>query len=221
MTTRSIRHVLTSALVTCFAVVTHAQVVLQNFSNVVGTNTYFYGTWEASSDAGGSTSPNTQFSQGSGVYSFTGTTTTIPTDDSASKVEFFNSTAVSISGYSYLSISAQALATNAATSFRVFLVDTSGKTASASFATSSFVTGTYTTAYGSLTFASGFNSASVDSLIISGDQVGGTAQFNIAFDNISAVSAIPEPSTYAAIFGAVALTVGVIRGRKIVKRGVD
>ncbi|MDO8541532.1 MAG: PEP-CTERM sorting domain-containing protein [Opitutaceae bacterium] len=191
-----------------------AQVVLQNFSSTVGTTTFFHGTWEASGDPFGTNSPNINFVQGAGVYDFTGTTGLVPTNDANSKVEFFNGTAVSIGTNTFLSVSAQMLATNAATSFAVTLVDTGGKTAFSTFSAVDFVTGSYTTITGALTFQAGFVPASINSMIISGNQSGGSAQFNISFDNIAATSAIPEPGTYAALAGAVALGFAAWRRRR-------
>lgn len=176
-----------------------AQITLQDFSSVVGPNTFFYGSWEATGDAAGSVNKNSQFSQGVGVFNFTGTNVIIPTNSADSKVEFFYTTPASIGSNSLLSVTAQSFATNLATSFEVTLKDTLGATAAASFTTASFPTGSYTTATGLLTLTGLFNGNSIDSMIISGGQPGGLVTFNVSFDNISAV---PEPSTYAAIFGA-------------------
>lgn len=189
-----------------------AQVVLQDFSAVVGPNTFFHGTWEASGDTGGSTSPAASFVQGAGVYDITGTA---PTNGSTSKIEFFaGATPFNIGTHTLLSISAQALAGNVATSFAVTLVDTTGKTAFATFTTAGFLTGSYSTVTGQLTFGSGFNVASIDSMIISGGQPGGTDRFNVSFNNIAAVTAVPEPATGAALAGAGALGFALWRRRR-------
>lgn len=48
-----------------------AQVVLQNFSNVAdGSLNFFYGTWDATGNTGGTVSPNANFSQGGGFYNW-------------------------------------------------------------------------------------------------------------------------------------------------------
>jgi hypothetical protein len=198
----------------------HAQVILQDFSSTVGANTFFYGTWEATGNNGGSTSPNSQFLQGSGVFDITGDGAgghILPTNDANSKVEFFNTSPVSIGPNTSLSVTAQALSTNVASSFTVTLVDTFGHTAFATFNASAFITGSYTTATASLTFQSGFNSSQIDSMILTGGQLSGTDRFNMSFDTISA-SAVPEPGTYAAIAGAAALGVAAWRRRRGVAR---
>lgn len=200
------------ALTLALAAHLHGQVTLQDFSSVVGPNTFFYGSWEAAGDVVGSVNKNTQFTQGVGVFNITGTSVIIPTNSADSKLEFFNTSAGSIGTNTLLSVTAQALATNAASSFQIFLKDTGAKTASVTFTASSFPTGGYTTALGVLTFDSGFLSNSIDSMIITGGQPGGTAIFNFSFDNISAV---PEPSTYATLIGAgVFVVVAAVRRRR-------
>jgi len=183
-----------------------AQIVLQNFSSTVDPNTFFYGTWEANGDAVfGSTNPNIQFVQGAGVFDFNGTMPLVPTNAASSKVEFFNATPGSIGSNTLLAVSAQTLGSNTASSFAVTLIDTNGVTAFSTFATSAFATGSYSMVTGALTILPGFNPGSIDSIRISGNQPGGTAQFNVSFDNISAVTAVPEPGTSAVLTGLVAL----------------
>jgi hypothetical protein len=186
-------------------------VTLQDFSSVVGPNTFFYGSWEATGDVSGTLNKNSQFVQGAGVFDITGASAIIPTNSSASKLEFFNVPRVSIGTNTLLSVTAQALANNAATSFEISLKDAGGKSASVSFNATSFPTGSYTTAIGVLTFDSGFLSSSIDSMIISGAQPVGTAVFNFSFDNVSAV---PEPATYAGILGAGAFGLVLVRRRR-------
>jgi hypothetical protein len=188
---------------------------LQNFSNpVVDLNlNWFYGSWEATGDTGGSVNPNSQFTQGTGVYNITGTSAIVPTNSADSKLEFFNASPISIGSNTYLSVTAQTLSTNSAgaTSFAVFLVDSNDHTAFASFGTAAFPTGSYTTISGALTFGNGFNSTSITSIIITGGIPGGTDRFNVSFDNVSAV---PEPSTYAALMGAAAMGLAVVWRKK-------
>ena len=190
----------------------HAQVVLQDFSAVLGPKTFFEGTWEATG-TGSSTNPAATFVQGAGVYDITGTG---PNNGGGSKIEFFFGigTPANIGTNTLLSISAQALVGNVATSFAVKLVDTTGKTAFATFTTAQFLTGSYSTVTGQLTFGGGFNAALIDSMIISGDQPGGTDRFNVSFNSIAAVSAIPEPGTSAVLAGAGALAFAIWRRRR-------
>ncbi len=190
----------------------HAQIVLQDFSAVVGPNTNFHGTWEAVGNTGGTTSPAASFVQGAGVYDITGTA---PNNGSASQIEFFaGATPFNIGANTLLSISAQALAGNVATSFAVTLVDTNAVTAFATFTTAQFLTGSYSTVTGQLTFNGGFDATNIDSIIISGNQPGGTDRFNVSFNSIAAVSAIPEPATSAVLAGAGALAFALWRRRR-------
>lgn len=186
----------------------YAQVILQGFSNVAdGSSNFFYGTWEATGNTGGTVSPNANFSQGAGVYNFTGSSGIIPTNSATSFVEFFNASPVSIGTNTSLSVTAHTLPGNASSSFTVFLLDTSGNSAYAAYDASFFITGSYSTATVQLTTVGAFNPASIDSLRISGNQPGGSSAFGFSFDNISAVSAVPEPSTYALFFGLSGLLV--------------
>jgi hypothetical protein len=198
-----------------------AQISLQNFSSVVNPSlTVFAGSWEATG-IGASENPNSQFVQNyqavSGTYAITGTSGAgliMPTNSADSYVDLYLPSPTSISGNPFLAVTAQTISTNLASGFTVFLYDTSGKTADAGFSTSSFPTGGYTTAYSTIAnIQSGFN-YTIEYIRITGNIPGGTSQFNVSFDNISAVSAIPEPSTYAAILGAACLGFVIVRRQK-------
>jgi len=198
-----------------FGTSAQGQVVLQNFSSVVNPPyTVFYGSWEQIGDVGGSVSPNAHFIQGTGVFDITGSSVIVPTNSADSSVAFFNAAPVSIGSNTFLAVTAQTLAPDIASSFTVFLVDGLGHSAYAAFGTAAFPTGSYTTFYGALTFNSGFDSANINEMIISGAQPVGTDRFNVSFDNISA-TAVPEPGTYAALTGLIALGFAVWRRRAV------
>lgn len=185
-----------------FGISAQAQ-VLQDFSAVVDGNlNFFYGNWEAIGDTNGTVTPNASFSQGVGTYSIDAANST---DSSTAKLEFFSSVPLSIGSNTFLSVTAQALPSNAATTFAVMLVDSGAVIARAAFDLSQFPTGSFSTQIVALTFGGGFNSNSIDSIIVSGDTLGGTANFRVSFDQIAAVSAVPEPSTFAAIAGVLVL----------------
>jgi hypothetical protein len=193
-----------------FGVSAQAQ-VLQDFSTVVDNNlNYFYGTWEATGDTNGTLAPNASFTQGAGFYSVNAANST---DNSTSKLEFFSASPLSIGTNTFLSVTAQALASNVATTFSVMLVDSSAIIARAAFDLSQFPTGSFSTQVVALTFGGGFNPLSIDSIIVSGDQLGGTSNFRVSFDQIAAVSAVPEPSTYAIFAGILALGFVTLRRR--------
>lgn len=192
-----------------FAIVVSGRAqTLQDFSSVFDGNTFFYGSWEVAGSTEGSTAPFTGITNVGGVLSITGTT---PTNSSTSGVEFFFPSYAGIGSNTLLSVTAQTLPGNASTSFQITLVDSGANLAFATFATSDFPNGSYTTLSSSLTMQSGFNSGEIDSFRISGAQVGGTATFNVSFDHISA---IPEPSTYAAILGLAAMGVVAWKRRR-------
>lgn len=194
-----------------------AQVTIQDFSSVINANTFFYGSWEASGNTAGTVSPNASFVQGVGIYDVTSATAT---NSDTSKIEFFFSSPFSIGSNTYLEVTAQALALNAASSFQVVLIDTNAVTATATFNATSFLTGSYSTAAATFTAGGGFLANSIDSMIITGAIPSGTARFDFSFDKIAAVATptvIPEPSTYAAIFGSLALGFVAYRRRNAVR----
>ncbi len=206
---------LTILALASFALGAHAQVVLQNFGSVIDPNTYFYGTWEQSTDLNGTVLPNAGFSQGSGTYTIDSSTAT---NSDTSKIEFFYAPSAAIGSNGFLAVTAQLTAANAAPSFQIILVDTSAVTAFASFNSSSFNTGSMTTVYSAITPSGGFNANSIDSMIISGGLPGGVARFGVIFDQVAATataSPVPEPSTYAALLGLAALGVILYRRRSV------
>jgi hypothetical protein len=205
---------------TLFGATAYGQVVLQNFSTTTGANTFFYGSWHLTGSTSGSTSPNSQFVQGAGVFDITGVAgpgLIQPTNSADSKVEFFNTTPVSIGSNLSLAVTAQELGGNVASSFTVFLVDSTSKVAFATFVADDFVNGTFTTVTNSLQLQSGFQPNAVSSMVISGDQLGGTSQFNISFDSIVATSAVPEPGVAAAMMGLTAIALALHRRRQRAK----
>lgn len=191
-------------------------VALQNFSSVVDNNlTFFYGTWQQGGTTGGYT-PNSNFSQGPGYYNISGANALADAD---SFVEFFFSPNLAIGTNGYLAVTALTLPTNVATSFQVTLLDYNSNSAFAVFQTSSFA-GQMTTVVSAVTYNGAFDGSAVDSLRISGGipsgVAGSSAVLNLRLDNVSslATSAIPEPSTYAALAGLGALGLVLYRRRR-------
>lgn len=183
-----------------------AQTTLETFSAFESGNTYFLGNWELNGDAGGTNSPRPSFSQGAGFYNFAGGSNS----DTASAFSFFN-TAVDITGYSLLEVSAKLLAGNTAPTFTISLFDSLGESAMATFATASFSTAGFTTFSTALVFSPGFDVKDLSSFSISGNVIGGSDVLSFSLDNLAvsaprALTAVPEASTFA-LFGGLALFV--------------
>ncbi len=193
-----------------------AQVLIEDFTSVLtSTTTRYFGTWaDGNADPYvGSANPNLGFTNSGGTLNVTGSSPT-PNNADTSKLVFFHfAPFLSIGSNTLLSVTAQPLTGNVANSFKITLFSFGGGDAFATFTiANSFPTGSYSTATSPLTFGGGsFSTDSIYQVIISGDLPGGSAAFKMSFDNISAV---PEPSTYAALFGASAFGVVVVLRRR-------
>lgn len=120
---------------------------------------------------------------------------------------------VDITGYTQISVTAQVNASNA--SGFTFLVY-SGPTdfASADFLASDF-TGSLTTVTKTLAFSSGFDASTFIYYGINGGTPSGTSNFRYTFDSASvSTTAIPEPSTFAALSGIAVLGFVAYRRRR-------
>lgn len=203
------KRILTCAAMLCVACQFAKAQLLSDFSAFYSPDyTFFSGDWSSGNDA-----PLASFSQGEGFYEIKG-----GTNNSLSKVEFYfgsggNYESIAITG-DYLTVSASLLSGSAAPSFTVYLVDESVNYVSATFSTAAFGGGSFTTVSAALSTNVFFDASSVSFMIITGDATGASAAFNIAFDNI-AVTAVPEPATYAIGAGAVALLGALYRRRRM------
>ncbi len=165
-----------------------AQVTLNDFS---GANPTLLGDWTGQ--------------QGTGVYTFTGST------DDTMGAEFAGTW--NLTGYDTLALAAQIDAGgNDAASFAITLLNDNGESATSTFLVSSFSAANLTTVQSSLTASGGFNFAQVTSWRLSGGEFLGAATLSLSADQLTAVSAVPEPATYAALAGLVMF--GVVAWRR-------
>jgi len=172
-----------------------AQVLLNDFSAVAAES--ILGDWNAS--------------QASGHYTFTGTTS----DESG--VEFGGEW--DLTGLTSLAFTAQVGGGNEAGSFIITLFDDTDASAQSTFSFSSFETGAFTTVVVPWATSTTFNAARVARIRIGGGEFMGSAQLALIADNLTATaSAIPEPSTYAALFGAAALGLVAWRRRTVAQK---
>lgn len=177
-----------------------AQIVLADFSTApdVGQAT---GSWS------------------SATVSTTGGVFTIGAGADNSGAQFIDVSTLNVgpaSNYLSLAVTARIDAGNAATQFTVNLFDDQGNgIVSAVFNSSSFNTSGFTTATAVLGLYDGATTANVNVALVQIAGGGNTSAFRFSFDQIAATAnVIPEPSTYAAIIGALALGLAAYRRRQ-------
>jgi hypothetical protein len=153
---------------------------LETFTATVRAgDTYFAGCWSA-----GSAAPVAGFSQGAGTYSLSGVA-----NDAGGFVDVYLATSghtVDIGTNRCLGVSARVLPGNQAKAFRVFLLDSAGKSAAATFLASEFEGGVPQAVGRALTIERGFDPKKIERLRISGDELEGAAPLAIAFNEIAA-----------------------------------
>lgn len=112
-------------------------------------------------------------------------------------------------------ITAQLDAGNTATSFNIQFFDTGLGGQAFSISSSAFVTGVMTTVNIPVTWLSGIDPTQINGWTIGGgNSITTGPDFRMTIDQVAlTTSAVPEPSTYAAIVGALALGLGVWRRR--------
>jgi len=195
------------AVVGC-APLLRAQLV-NDFSNFADGNQSFLGTWAANGDPFfGDTSPIGSFSQGSGVYNFTG-----GSDDISSGAEYFLASSIDLSASNALALTLKLLpATDTETdAIAVTLYDQASNFAVATFQLSNFNGSTFTTSTVGWVSDGSFDSSHVAYYLISGLSAVGGNGVDVSIDHLSAV---PEPGTYAAIAGVAALGLVAWRRRR-------
>jgi hypothetical protein len=166
-----------------------AQVSLNDFSDLDSSGTVF-GDWAGQ--------------QNPGTYSVTGTTS----DDSGLELYSFDPSGFwDLTGLTALSLTAQADPGNEAATFLISLYDANDNSATAYFESSTFAGASLVTGVSTLTYSDGFDPASVGYFRISGGEFFGSTPLALTFDQVTAqsASAVPEPATYAALLGLLAL----------------
>lgn len=185
-----------------------AQVVLNDFSGFVVTDqTFFLGEWSTGDDV----TALTTFTQNSGTYSIVAASSA----DSAGALYYFSSdqsTTLDLTGYDSLLLTGTVLSDSTATTVVISLLDLSGNTAYATLSLASLASVGWTSA--AFNLSSGFDLTSVVGFQITGGDAYASSIVSLTLDSLSAVSttAVPEPSTYAALFGVAAL--GVVGWRR-------
>lgn len=188
--------------------------LVNDFSNFADGNQAFLGTWAANGDPFfGDLNPIGSFTQGTGVYNFTGGDNSF-----SSGAEYFFTSNLDLSSSNALALTLELLPSTStpAGSLTVTLYDLNSIGASATFQLSDFNASTYTTGTVVFTPDAGFDATQVAYVLITGNDPVGGSSIDISVDNLAAVSttAVPEPGTYAALAGAAALGLVAWRRRR-------
>ena len=156
---------------------------LETFTTTVRpSDTYFATGWSSGAGA-----PNAAFAQGAGVYTISGAT-----NGSGGYMDMYLAApgrTVDIGVNRCAGVSARTLPGNQARSFRIFLIDAAGRSASATFLSAEFIGETPQAIGRALSMERGFDTRKVERLRISGDELEGASPFAIAFNEIAAVGA--------------------------------
>ncbi len=123
---------------------------------------------------------------------------------------------VDFSAYGYVALTAQREAANVAANMSLSLMDdVSGNSTTITFNTSLFSVGSLTTVVLPITWTTASDAIAGWNLG-GGQATPGLVAFRMTFDNLQlqTTSAVPEPTTYAAIFGAAAMAMVAYRRRQ-------
>lgn len=178
-----------------------AQIVLDNFNSGTATGAVI-------------SSPATSW-----VGQVTQNATTITVGGTANDDNGWGTTSVNVNatGLSFVTFTAQRESGNVASSLTIQFEDISLNTQIYSFSTSSFNIGSLSTVSVALAWTGGFDPTQITGWNIGGGAASpGSSAFRMSFDNLS-FTAVPEPSTYAVIFGGLALGFAAWRRRSALR----
>ncbi len=117
--------------------------------------------------------------------------------------------AINATGYNYLVVTASRGGSNTTQYFKLQFINNDLDTATIQIQTSSFAVGTPTTVYVPITWGA-FNKTNITDFNLGGGNPAGSATFNMTISQLE-LNTVPEPSTYAAIFGLGALGFAMVR----------
>jgi len=120
---------------------------------------------------------------------------------------------IDASAMNWVAITAQVDSGNVAASVAVRFTDASLVSEIVNVSMISF-TSSLTTVYIPVAWTSGIDNSAITSWSIGGGNVG-SSTFHMTFDNLALTTAVPEPATYAVIFGALALGFVAYRRRQV------
>ncbi len=178
------------------ASIAQAQIVLDNFNSGTATGATVAGS--------------------SWVGQVTQNATTITVGGLANDDNGWGTTSVNVNatGMSFVTFIAQRDTGNATSTLTIQFEDSSLNTQVYSVATSAFNIGSLTTVSIALAWTGGFNPTQITGWSIGGGGITTAGpDFAMTFDSLALTTAIPEPSTYAAIFGVLTLGLAAYRRR--------
>ncbi len=179
-----------------------------NFSQQDGGSwgAFFSGGWEENPSVG---DPKSTFIQNLDSYEIKGVT-----DANTNFVEYYFFKPINLSVGTSLNITAKTLTGNQSSGFNIILFSNGAANfATYSVNTSALSTTDVTLSLSNLAVDSAFAWSAVEGFKLTGASVLSPVNFNISLNDLS-TSAIPEPSTYAAMMGVAVLGLGVCRRRR-------
>lgn len=180
--------------------ISRAQITFDDFSST--PSGYEFGSWTAATSASSGVFTVASPADNSGSYLYAAPITTGP----------FNFTSLNIT---QVTVTARIDVGNAAQGFLITFFDSAYNGALAgTFSTASFSSGFTTQTVTLNVYAGGGSASDISYYGIAGS--GTTDAFRVSFDSIAvSAAAVPEPTTYAGIFGLLALGFAAWRRRKV------
>lgn len=186
-----------------------SELSISTFTNLDDGNAYFSGAWQ--DPVSGGAAAGLGEGPGNTYYSISGVTAT--SSDSVAYYFDGGTSLIDVSSYGLLSLTAKLGSGNTANQLLIDFLDPNGGYDQATFNLSGFNSSSFSTETVAITHVS-LTPDQTYGFSISGSDLNGSSTLSISLDQLTAASAVPEPSTCAAVLGGVALIAVAISRRR-------